>query len=132
MRNSERSLLKPRIAIAATSLDDEKLKVPNKGLRPLKGDSLKKPAICCLAGMEKLPSPKFVPFESVKKKLINTGWLLGLTIAIPVLTAPPTSAKIRPDEINGEIGTDVSETRVPRERNPKMARPDGRLLPLAA
>ena len=117
IRNSERSLVKPRMAIAETARFDENVKVPSIDVAPLtgaNGASFKNAAIWWPAGIVVVFEPKLLPLESVKKNEIVAAPVFGLAIAMPVFTAPATSANTRPDWINGEAGTDVSETTIPR------------------
>src|SRR6266850_8174071 len=114
IRNSERSLVKPRMAIAETARFDENVKVPNIESPPLNGSSFKNAAICQPAVIAVVPAPKLLPLESVQKNEIVTSLVFGLAIAMPVFTGPATSANTRPDWIKGDARTDVSETTTPR------------------
>src|SRR5262245_24022008 len=100
MRNSPRSFVSPRKAIAAIGAVELKVKLPLNGGKLLNGDCVngnwyRKAAICPPGGMVVLPLPKS-PFEFVKKKETTAGSAFGFAIANPVSTTPLTSAKIRP------------------------------------
>src|SRR5262249_35711339 len=125
IRNSERSLVRPRSAMIATGSVELKVNVPSIEFPPLNGSSFKNFAICPLPGICIVPEPKSLPAKPVKKKLTVTDCAFGLAMATPVLTDPATCAKNRPDDIGVVTGTPASETRMSFCRKPNIATPAG-------
>ena len=68
MRNSDRSFVKPRNAMTATGTDAMNVKLVARPASTSNGDSSRNLATWTLAAIEICPSPKLIPFESVKKK----------------------------------------------------------------
>jgi hypothetical protein len=95
-----------------TGREELKLNVPETGEPLLNGGSVKNRAIWPWPGMIALPCPKSRPFTSVKKNEIEADSLPGFAMAMPVLTTPFTSTRIRPLWISGDAGTLASLTRV--------------------
>jgi hypothetical protein len=91
-RNSNRSLVKPRKAIADTGIDEVKVNVAAENPEPLNGDSLKNRAICPLGEIVVVPCLKSLPDSSVKKNEMFAGDSLGFAMANPVFVVALSSA----------------------------------------